>query len=228
MKIILIHGSLQELVSKKVSEIKNNFDLLGISESDGSNISLSSPSLFSEKRLLILNDPDMAVVENVLEKNVLADKDPELTIILRFSKTLEKSSPILKKLTEVKTETFAFIDPHRENIFPLLDMIGNKQSLRSDDLKNNSAFRELEQNYDEFSGQYVLVMMGYFLRRMIAKPKSGGSAFMAQKIEAQKRNFNREKIEQSYKDLIETDFKIKQGLLDEKMGVSMLLQKFLS
>lgn len=210
MKLILIHGSLQELVSKKVSEIKNNFEALEINESDGSDISLNSQSLFSEKRLVILNDPNLKAVENVLE-----NEHPELTVILRFSKTLEKSSPILKKITGAKVETFSYIDPHQENIFPLLDMIGNK---------NKSAFAELEQNYEEFSGQYVLAMLGYFLRRMIIGSKSD---FMNQKILSQKKNFPLEKIKKLYKEIIITDFKVKQGMLEEKLGVTLLIGKIL-
>lgn len=210
MKIILIHGSLQDLVSKKVSEIKNNFDPLGISESDGTEISLNSQSLFAEKRLIIINNPDLMIVENILE-----NKDGELTIILRFSKSLEKSSPILKKLIGTRVEVFSYIDPHQENIFPFLDMIGNK---------SKKAFIELEQNYDEFGGQYVLAMLGYFLRRMIIGSKSD---FMNQKILSQKKNFPLEKIKKLYKEIIMTDFKVKQGLVEEKLGVTLLVGKIL-
>lgn len=214
MKLIFIHGSLQTAVSNKLSQIKKDFDALSISEfKDSPNLDFSSPSLFSEKRLIILENPDVKTVEKAA-----LETDPNLTVVIKFSKTLEKSSPVLKKLTELKAEVFAFDETTQTSIFPWLDMLGTK---------NKNSLKEFEKNYAEFGGQYILVMLSYFLRRMIQKPKSS-STFMLQKLEAQKKNFSPEKIKVLYKEIITTDFNIKQGFLEEKLGLTLLVNKIVN
>lgn len=215
MKLILLHGNLQAAVLQKAARIKKEFDPLSITEiaDSGSGFHLSSPSLFSEKRLVIFENPDIKVVEKIV-----LETDSDLTVLIKFSKSLEKSSAVLKKVLEERGEVLSFDESSQTSIFPLLDMLGNKK---------NTAFKELEKNYSEFGGQYLLTMLAYFLRRMIAKPKST-SSFMLQKLEQQKRNFNQEKIKSLYKEIIQTDFKIKQGLIEEKLGVTLLIQKILS
>lgn len=215
MKLILIHGSLQDAVIKKVSQIKKDFDSLSITEISevGAGFHAASPSLFSENRLIILENPDIKIVEKVAEK-----EDPDLTILIKFSKNLEKTSAVLKKVTELKGEVLAFTESDQASIFPFLDLLGNK---------NISAFKEFEKHYSEFGGQYLLTMIAYFLRRMIQKPKSA-SDFMRQKIETQKRNFSIDKIKNLYKEVIEVDYGIKQGLLEEKLGLTLLVQKILN
>lgn len=215
MNLILIHGDFQEAVFKKISEIKSSFDPLSITEISGSGSSFSSlsPSLFSEKRLVILENPDIKAVE----KAVL-EKDPSLTVLVKFNKSLEKSSAVLKKVLENKGQVVVFEESNQTSIFPFLDMLGTK---------DRNSFREFEKNYTKFGGQYILTMLAYFLRRMIAQPKTG-SDYMRQKIENHKRNFTQIKITGLYKEIIETDFWIKQGLTEEKLGVTMLIQKILN
>ncbi len=213
MKLILIHGSFQEPAFSKLVQIKKDFNPLSITESSGSVFNISSLGLFSEKRLIIVENPDLKVLERVIDQT-----DSELTIVLKFSKLLEKSSPILKKALEIKAEVLTFTEVNQTSIFPLLDLLGNK---------SQNSFKEFEKNYSEFGAQYLLTMLAYFLRRMTQKEKSS-SDFMRQKIESQKRNFPLNKIEELYREIIETDFKIKQGLLEEKLGLTMLIGKILN
>lgn len=215
MKLILIHGNLQDAVIKKLSSIKKDFDPLSITEASdlGSGFHFSSPGLFSEKRLIITENPDLKLVEKAA-----LETDPDLTVVIKFSKSLEKTSVILKKVTELKGEIYNYDETNQTSIFPFLDMLGTK---------NKNAFKEYEKNYPEFGGQYLLTMLAYFLRRMIQKPKSG-SDFMRQKIDSQKKNFPESKIKDLYKEIIETDFKIKQGFIEEKIAVTMLVQKILA
>lgn len=214
MKLILLHGSLQEAVLNKVSAIKKEFDPLSITEISevGAGFSLSSPGLFSSKRLVIFENPDIKIVE----KTVL-ETDPDLTILVKFNKSLEKSSPILKKVLENRGETVVFDENNQTSIFPFLDMLGTKKP----------AFKEFEKNYSEFGGQYILTMLAYFLRRMVAKPKTG-SDFMRQKIEFQKKNFSPDRIKKLYRAILDTDYQIKQGLIEENLGVTLLIQKISS
>lgn len=215
MKLILVHGSLQDALLKKIATVKKEFDTLSITESSefSPGFSFASPGLFSEKRLVILENPDIKLVEKAL-----TETDPDLTILIKFSKTLEKSSPILKKVVEAQGEIVNFDESSQTSIFPFLDLLGNK---------SKNSFKEFEKNYSEFGGQYILTMLAYFLRRMIQKPKSS-SSFMLQKLQSQKKNFSIEKIKILYQELIETDFKIKRGLIEEKLAVTLLVQKILS
>lgn len=215
MKLILLHGNFQDALLKKLSQIKKEFDPLSITEISeaGPGFNLSSPGLFSSDRMVIFENPDIKTVE----KAVL-EMDESLTILFKFSKSLEKSSQVLKKVLENKGEIFVFDESNQASIFPFLDMLGTK---------NKNSFIEFEKNYSEFGGQYLLTMVAYFLRRMIAKPKPG-SDFMRQKIENQKRNFSPEKIKSLYKEIIDADFKIKQGLVEEKLGVTLLVRKILA
>ncbi len=215
MKLILLHGSFQDALLKKVSQIKMGFDSLSITEiSDaGLGFNLSSQSLFSGKRLVVFDNPDIKVIEKAA-----LEKDPNLTVVIKFSKSLEKSSPVLKKVSETGGEILAFDESGQTAIFPFLDMLGNL---------SHKSIAEFEKNYQDFGGQYLLVMLSYFLRRMVAKTKPG-SDFMRAKIEKQKRNFDLKRIEELYLEIIETDFKIKQGLLEEKLGTTLLVSKILS
>ena len=215
MKLILIHGSFQDGVYKQLSDIKKDFDPLSITENSdaGGGFNISSPSLFSEKRLVIIDNPDIKIVEKVV-----LEKDPDLTIVIKFGKSLEKSSAVLKKVSEAGGQVWVFDESNQTSIFPFLDMLGTK---------NQNAFREFEKNYPEFGGQYLLTMLAYFLRRMVQKPKTG-SDFMRQKILSQKRNFSPEKITGLYREIIETDFKVKQGMIEEKLGMTLLVGKILN
>lgn len=215
MNLILLHGNFQDALINKASQIKKTFAALAITEISGaaSNIDFSSQSLFSEKRLVLLENPDIKTVEKAIE-----EKDPDLTILIKFSKSLEKTSPILKAILKVKGEVLSFDETNQTSIFPLLDLLGNK---------NKRAYQEFEKNYVEFGGQYMLTMLAYFLRRMVAKPKTG-SDFMRQKIQSQKQNFNSDRIKKLYRAILDTDFQIKQGLIDERLGVTLLIQKILS
>jgi len=47
---------------------------------------------------------DIKIVEKAL-----AEKDPDLTVLIKFSKALEKSSVVLKKVIEEKGEIFIFL-----------------------------------------------------------------------------------------------------------------------
>jgi hypothetical protein len=49
-----------------------------------------------------------------------------------------------------------------------------------------------------------------------------------QKLNSQKRNFDLQKIKLLYKIALETDFKIKSGLIEEKLGLTMILRKVLT
>jgi hypothetical protein len=147
---------------------------------------------------------------------VAKEDSPDMTVLMRFTKQLEKSSPILKKAADIKAEIISFEDRNQNSIFPFLDLLGNL---------NPKAFTEFEKNYQEFGGQYLITMIAYFLRRMVLLKTA--SDFMKTKITQQKKNFPEERIKILYRELILTDYNVKKGLTDDRLGLSLLVEKIL-
>lgn len=212
MQLIVIHGNGLSAISQKVSEIKKGFDNVSTTEInskerdfDQAVVAVATPSLFSEKRLVVLED-----FEKIDASKLPADGD--LTVVLRFSKQLPATSGILKQ----KGQIINLSERDEKNIFPFLDKLADK---------NQDAAVEIDKFLEGFGGQYLLTMIFYLLRRMVQTTKPG---FMAGKIEKQKKNFPLERIKTLYKDSLETDFKIKSGLIEEKLGLTLLVNKFLT
>lgn len=209
MKLYFFYGPGQVAKNNKISEIKKEFDPLSIVEvNDLSQI--ETASLFSEKRL--------AIVEDLADLDISKlPEDDNLTLIIKLSKRLPSNSTILKNLPKGAT-VVPFEEAEETSIFPLVDFLSEK---------NPKALSELEKYLNEWGSQYVLTMMAYSLRRFIQRNKNL-PPFVLKKIESQKRNFSLSRTSDLYRAIIETDYKIKQGLLDEKVGVFMLAEKFLT
>lgn len=217
--IILIHGGGLAATSKKISEIKKSFDPLTVQEFSGKQtefeqaiIGLSTGGLFSEKRLVILEDFD---------EKVGLDKVPDadgLTVVFKTNKNLTVSSVLLKKAVLKKAQIFNFTEAGETSIFPFLDNLADK---------NPKALKQLEDYLDEWGGQYVLTMVFYMLRRMLQSPKKL-PPFIQQRIAKQKQNFSTERIAGLYNEGLETDYKIKNGLMEEKIGLTLFVNEVLS
>jgi len=223
--ILIIHGSGISGISQKISLIKKGFDGFSITEISSKNqnleqalISASTSQLFSEKRLVILEDFDPSVYagQGVLEK--LPD-DPGLTLILKFSKKIPAASPLLKQAPKLNAQVILFEEKDEQSVFPFLDSLAEKQK---------KSFGMFENLYEEYGGQYLLTMIYYMLRRLLMEPKKNLPGFVIQKIDRQKRNFPLEKVKELYKFALETDFKMKSGLLEERMGLTLVVNKVLS
>ena len=220
MKLIILHGN--GLVSKslKTSQIKKEFESLSIVEISGKDapfsqavINFSTPQLFSDKRLVIL--------ENFNPEEVDFAKFPQdetLTILLNFPKPLPQNSKLLKDALSKNAQIILLSEAEEKNIFPFLDSLGNKDP---------RSLSSLDRLLNDFGGQYILTMIFYMLRRLIQNPKKL-PPFIIQKIEKQKQNFPLEKITSLYKTALETDYKIKSGLFEEKIGITLLARKILT
>lgn len=217
MELVVIHGNGLSAISQRVSQIKKSFDPLAVVELNSQQLSweeaivqISSGSLFSDKRLVILEDFADADLEKL-------PQDPNLSLVLRFSERLSAQGSILKQSSQLKAQVMSFEEKDEKNIFPLLDYLSSK---------NPFIFKELDKSLADYGGQYILTMIFYSLRRFLT-PKGKLPIFVARKIEQQRKNFPQERIKDLYKETILTDFKIKQGLLDEKIGLHLLAEKFL-
>lgn len=217
--ITLIYGNGLTEISKKISEIKKRFEPLAVQVFSNKQtafeqalIGLSSGGLFSDARLAILEDYDDKIdLTKILN-------DDQLNVVLIIRKNLTPSNNLLKQATQLKAQIFNFSEEGETNIFPFLDNLADK---------NPRAMQQLEDHFDEWGGQYILTMVFYMLRRMIQDPKKLPQ-FVQQKILKQKQNFPLEKITDLYKSVLETDYKIKSGLIEEKIGMTLLINKILT
>lgn len=219
-KIIIIHGNGITAQTAKVLEIKKGFDPLSVQEINGRNFSwsdtileLSTPQLFSKERLVIL--------EEFGDKEIdlsLLPKDGDLTLILRFLQPLTASSPFIKKAQSLKLAVLAFNENDEKAVFPFLDQLA---------AKDQRALLSLDKLLAEYGGQYLLTMLFYLFRRMLIKPGGNLPAFVVKKIVAQSKNFSLDKLRELLKVALETDFKIKTGLVEEKLGMTLLVEQIL-
>jgi DNA polymerase III delta subunit len=221
MNIILLHGNALSAQSNKISQIKKEFEKLEVlelsaKEKDYPQIvaELLTPQLFSEKRLIILENIDEKVVD--LEG---LPKDESLTLVLRFSKPLHTSSSLLKKATSFGAQVILLSEKEESSIFPFLDDLAMKNT--------KGVYSKVDKLYEEMGFQYILTMIFYMLRRLIL-PAKNLPPFIVKKIETQKSNFPKERVKELYKYALETDFKIKSGLMEEKIGLTRIMQKILS
>jgi DNA polymerase III delta subunit len=219
MKIILIHGNASVAILDKIQIIKKDFSSDQITVLDGKQVNwsnivmtISSPQLFVDKQLFIIENMDEAIT---LEKLVGTDST---TVILKISKQLAANSKLLKEAMAQKAEVISLTEKDEVSVFPFLDSLAEK---------NSRSFVQLEQLFESFGGQYILTMIFFMLRRLVAPPKNL-PPFVLKKMENQKKNFSLEKIRQSYKEAILTDFKIKNGLIEERMGITLLVQNILN
>jgi DNA polymerase III delta subunit len=218
MNIYIFAGNNSVLISDKIMELKKSFAREAITEIDGKNtpieqiiVQLSSTSLFSEKRLVILDNADEKIDLKLLPEN------EDVTLVFRFPKVLPASSRLLKQAAGFKVKVHQITEQEEASIFPLIDLLADK---------NPRAISEVDYRIDEHGGQYILTMIFYMLRRMVQKNNKLPS-FVQRKIESQKRNFPLEKIKELYRDVLETDFKIKSGKIDERLGLTLLFEKII-
>lgn len=214
--IILIHGNALVSISQKISQLKKGYNPLSVSELSVKSLGwgqvildLSNSSLFDEKRLVILEQIDVSS-----EIDDLPDS-PNLTVVLKFTKSLPSTSKILKSAILKKAQIILLSERDEVAIFPFLDGLAEKKT---------NVLQDLDEILVEAGGQYLLTMIFYMFRRLIVSPKSL-PPFVFKKIENQKRNFPQDKITYFYKRGLETDFKIKSGLISEKLALTLLAQE---
>lgn len=215
MPLIIIHGNGLTAILNKISLIKKEFDKNSIKEISAKEMSferamldVSGGSLFTEKRLFLLEDFDDSI--DLSKLNI----DSETTVVLKISKNLSSNSKLLKLALSVKAQIINFTEKEEVTVFPFLDKLAEKKN----------ALEDFEILYKTYGSQYILTMILYLLRRLLL-PAKNLPLFILKKMELQKKNFSEEKIKTLYKNVLETDFKIKKGLVDEKTALTLLILK---
>lgn len=218
MNVYILHGAGESAILKKIDLIKKDFDPLSIFTLNVKNVKdlrslaeISSSGLFIERRLIILDDIDEdANLENLPE-------DENLTIVFKFSKALPARSRLLS-LRRKSVVVFFSPEEREVSIFPFLDEVNEK---------NPKALGKIEGFYNQYGGQYILTMLYYSMRRLIL-PLKTKNAFVLSKLDKLKKNFSREKMLKFYFEILETDNKVKLGLLDEKLAVKRLILRLVN
>lgn len=218
MPVILFHGNGLTAMSKAVSAWRTKYSPMAVSEFNGKTQSveeammgIGTSDLFADSRLIIL--------ENYNEKTDLSKivTDDKTTVLIRFQKALPATSTMLKTAKGIQAQIQEFSEADEISIFPFLDLLGEKKPL---------AFAQFEKVYAEYGGQYIFTMLYYFYRRMVVIPKKTPS-FALQKLNRQKQNFSVDKIKELYRYTLETDYKVKSGLVEEHLGLTLVVEKIL-
>lgn len=218
MKLIILYGAGLVGLNNKLISLKKEFSSFPLTEIKGSEVSLqklilelSSQDLFSKGRLVILEDPQEDLD---LEKLPLTD---DLILVVKINKNLAANSKFLKSAQIIKGQILFFPEEKELSIFPFLDSLAEKSP---------KAYIELEKLQKEYGSQYIITMIYYLLRRLLVPPKNL-PLWSAKKLEKQRLIFSLEKVKNFYRQVLELDYKIKVGLIEEKIALIKLTNKFL-
>ena len=225
MKPLLLHGSALSSSRKKLTEIKNKFDSTEVVVFEkGSELSeiltnLQSVAMFDGERLVIVENPPEGFVLNsqLLVSQSETNVNSQLTLVLWFDTEIKKIPNGF--------EVLFFPEAKEISVFPFLDLLaaGKKEAfLELKKLKNGG----LPAGRQGFDIQYIITMIFYLLRNLVADPP-GAKDFVKRKNARMRINFPREKIVDLYKFVIETDFKIKSGLLEPDQAEFLIVNKFI-
>lgn len=221
MKVVLLHGPAQINSRSKLLGLKSEFKSGSIvTFPAGSSLqdilgAVSTPSLLSEDQLIILENPSEDLIFPRLSTA------SSLSLILWFDHEVSTKKPILDLVKKNNGQILFFPAEKEASIFPLLDFLANR---------DKAAFLELaklQKTHEKFSDlQYLITMIFYLLRTLLVTPV-GAPSFVRQKLDKQRKNFSPEELKNLYQLVLETDFKIKSGLLDLKQAQFQLISSFL-
>lgn len=213
MKQVILHGPAVTSSRKKLLDLKQKFDpnnVVVFDSSTGSEqiiASLQTLYMFGEERLVVVENPQDDLFLNLPSTayNLPA------TLVVWFDHEI-------KKLPDKKDIEILFFPEAKEiSVFPFLDILANK---------NPEALLELRKlKKGGFDSQYIITMIFYLLRSLIYIPKTSPE-FVKRKVSKQRENFPQDTVRELYKYVIETDFKIKQGLIEPEHAEFLLVSKF--
>ncbi len=214
MRLLLLHGPAVFKSREKLSDLKKGFDPNNIivfeNPTDGQVIeSMSSIPLIFENRLYIFENPS-----EDLSLSVLPQTD-DLTTVFWFDNQVDDKKKIIKFVKDNKGQIISFSAAKEITAFPFIDALGEK---------DKKAFVELQKLKDAtYDTQYIITMVFYLLRSLSVDNKKS-PPFVQKKIAKQRQNFT--DLPSLYKFVLETDYKIKSGLLDTEQAEFNLVNAF--
>lgn len=214
MNLTIIHGGDVVASMKKLDALVAKFPEMGVVRSDGEVSeeflinNLQGLNMFEDKKLVVLTNPQ---ADLNLEKYAKVDVE----VVMFFDKALTSSSLFLK----IKNaQEFIFEKKPDKTIFTFLDLLGDK---------NPKAFSLFDKLFDEFGDQYLLTMLFYLFRRQILTNTRMPDS-IKQKMEKQRQNFPKERLKTLYRTTLETDYKIKTGMIEPKIGLFLLVEQIIN
>ena len=233
MKLQLLHGPAISSSRVKLINIKKGFDQQDVVVyEEGSDIqtilgSLMTPSLFSNEQLIILENPPEDF--NYQLPASRGEPTTNYQLIVWFDHEISEKKPIMEWVKKEKGEVLFFPEAKEVSVFPLLDYLahGDKKAFLELDKLKKAPLRQGSAGQAGFDIQYFITMIFYLLRSLTVTPKNA-PAFVKQKLERQRKNFDLEKIKNLYKEVLEIDFKIKSGLLEKDHAEFLLVSKYVN
>lgn len=216
MKVLLLHGpgevgSRKKLVSIKESWSGETLTLGSQTTQVEVNDQLSQQNLFANNRLIILENPSEAL-------KLVKNRVEEVTLVIWLDHDIDQRKSLFKSLKEVSAEIINFPEAREVSVFPFLDNLADGKK---------EAFLELKKlKMGGFDSQYFITMIFYMLRSLVATPKNAPQ-FVRSKLQRQRTRFSQEELTNLYKDILEIDFKLKSGLLENDQAQFLLVNKFL-
>ncbi len=215
-KLQLLHGPAVNNSRNKLNSIREKFDADNVvvfderSETQEIVGSLMTQSIFVGEKLFILENPS----EDLNLPLITSD----LVLVIWFDHTVTEKKPIMDWAKKLKAEILFFPEDREVSVFPFLDYLANE---------DQKAFLEIKKlkngGFDIF---YFLTMTFYLLRNLVNTPKKAPQ-FVRQKLDKQRKNFDLQKITKLYEEMLELDFKLKSGLLDQNQAEFLLVNKFI-
>lgn len=217
MKLLLLHGPAVNTSRSKLLELRKKFHpnnvviFEGVDDMGSILTNLQSVSLFDEERLV--------VIENAPEDFTNYTLNPvPFTLIFWFDHEVSEKKAVCQFVKNNQGQIHFFPETKEVSIFPFLDYLGNR---------DKKAFLEMDKlKRAGFDNQYLITMIFYLLRNLVATPKEA-KEFVKNKNERMRKNFSAIELESLYKFVLQTDFKIKSGLLDPAQAEFLLCYRFI-
>ncbi|HCB22979.1 hypothetical protein A3B42_01950 [Candidatus Daviesbacteria bacterium RIFCSPLOWO2_01_FULL_38_10] len=209
MNLLLLHGPAINSSRQKLLQLKQKFDPEAVvvfekgAELTEILTNLQSQSLFGEERLVIVENPPDDYI------STLSLVTSHLSLVIWFDHEVDTKN--------FQGEIFFFPEAKEISVFPFLDFLGNR------DKRAYLELDKLKQNYDS---QYLITMILYLLRNLNCTPKNAKD-FVKKKNERMRKNFSADELANLYQLVLNTDFKIKSGLLEIAQAEFLLVNLFL-
>lgn len=218
MNIFLLYGPGEVAKRSQLIKIKHQFDPASISvldlqqvkQSELDNLLLSTP-LFSDQRLIVVENTQASF--NLEDLDRLSSNDSSTIVFV--SSALNSNSKLLITGQKLGARIIYFEGEKELSAFPYLDSLIEQKK---------EAFLELEKLRVEYGGMYIISMVYYLLRRNCLPLPTG--SFIRQKIRSQKEKISPRDFQAFYKQTLEIEYKIKNGVLNEKLGLTKLTDFF--
>lgn len=217
MNVYILTGSGEVGKRQHLLQIKRQFDKTAITEYDLKTHdlttvkdSLLSTPLFTNTKLVILENSPAAL--NLAEFTT----STQLTLVILIQQ-LPVSSLLFKSAKEVKAKLIDFAPQKELSAFPFIDALIEKRG---------TALSELMKLLEQYGAMYIFSMIYYLLRRnLLPLPKNN---LISKKIAVQKREYKLTDFTIMYQKTLETEYKIKSGFISDTLGLTRLVQLYIS